>query len=135
MVEGQFPALRPCLLLCLPLAQTAAILDANIRQSGVLLAQRLQLVLQLAILALQQPDAVHLLVDEFFVGGDDALDELGTAVGAVRRAVLERGRRFGLGEGVVVERLLFLQHAAANDKINNKAGERYSNQEWHTSVD
>jgi hypothetical protein len=49
-------------------------------------------------------------MDEFLVGGDDALNELRTAVGVVRRVVLKRGRGFWFGEGVIVQRLLFLQH-------------------------
>lgn len=61
-------------------------------------------------MALEDPDAVHLLMDEFLVGGDDALDELRTAVGVMRRVVLKRGRGFWFGEGVIIQRLLFLQH-------------------------
>ena len=59
-------------------------------------------------MALQHADAVHLLMDEFLVGGDNALDELRIAVGTMRRGELKGRRGFWLGEGVIVQRLLFL---------------------------
>lgn len=62
-------------------------------------------------MALEESDAAHLLMDEFFIRRDDALDELRIAMRRVRGGVLEGRRGFWFCEGVVIEWLLFLQHA------------------------